>query len=76
MNPSYIKFAAQTPGEQALRLLRSKGIAATLQKNPHPNQKEGCSYALFVRGNTQNALALIERAGIRHRGIETLREER
>ena len=76
MNTEYIKFSTQTAGEQARRLLQRNGIASTLRRNPNPNHKEGCSYALFVRGNIKQALRLIESANISHLGAESYRDGR
>ncbi|MCM1363870.1 MAG: hypothetical protein NC122_01795 [Faecalibacterium sp.] len=66
----YIKFANQTYGEKAVSLLRRNGFRARLRKNPNPNRKEGCNYAVFVDGNADEAYALIDANGIKNLGVE------
>ena len=76
MSTEYIKFSTQTAGEQARRLLQRNGINCILRRNPKPDHKEGCSYALFVRGSTKQAVRLIANAHISHLGMESLRDGR
>ncbi len=74
MQTSFIKFTTQTGAQQASRLLNAQGIRNSVKRNPNPNHKEGCSYALFTDGDVMKALRLIEAAGIRHNGTESMRE--
>ena len=75
MNADYIRFATQTGGEKARRLLLSHGIQCTLRRNVKPNKAEGCSYAMYVHGNIQTALRLIEQARLPHLGIGNARDD-
>lgn len=74
MQNVYIKFTTQTAAERARRVLSSKGIPSALKRNPRPNHKEGCGYALFLSGDPAGALRLLEKEGIAHNGAESLRE--
>lgn len=66
----YIKFANQTYGEKAVFLLRKNGFRARLRKNPNPNHKEGCNYAVFVDSNINDAYDLIISNNIPSLGVE------
>ena len=48
MTLTYIKFESQTYGEKAKQLLLKHKIKSHLRRNPNPNRKEGCNFALFV----------------------------
>ncbi len=74
MTHTYIKFESQTLGEKAKRLLSDRGIKATLKRNPNPNRKEGCNFALFIQGNVWQAYDIIMRSEIRNLGVESYRE--
>ncbi len=74
MQNSFIKFTTQTGAERARRVLTANGIRCTLKRNPNPNHKEGCGYALFVFVDISKAVRLIEKAGITHNGTESMRE--
>lgn len=74
MTYTYIKFENQTAGEKARQLLLSKGISSQLRRNPNPNRKEGCNFALFVKGDVYKAFDILTRNNIRNLGVETFRE--
>ena len=48
---TYIKFANQTYAQKAASLLNKRSIKTRIRRNPNPNHKEGCNYALFVSGD-------------------------
>ena len=74
MTYTYIKFENQTAGEKARQLLLTKGISSQLRRNPNPNRKEGCNFALFVRGDVYKAFDILTKNNIRNLGVETFRE--
>lgn len=74
MTHTYIKFETQTLGEKAKRLLSANGIKATLKRNPNPNHKEGCNFALFVQGDIWQAYDIIMNNSIRTSGVDSYRE--
>ena len=74
MTHTYIKFETHTFGEKAKKLLREEGIKSVLKRNPNPNHKEGCNFALFVQGNIWQAYDIIMKKGIRNSGVESYRE--
>ena len=74
MTYTYIKFESQTGGEKARQLLLSKGISSSLRRNPNPNRKEGCNFALFVKGDVYKAFDILSKNNIRNLGVETFRE--
>ncbi|MBE6784683.1 MAG: hypothetical protein E7538_00420 [Ruminococcaceae bacterium] len=71
---TYIKFETQTMGEKARRLLLSKGINSSLRRNPNPNRKEGCNFALYVNGDVYAAFDILTKNNIRNLGVESFRE--
>lgn len=71
---TYIKFESQTMGEKARRLLLTKGIKSSLRRNPNPNRKEGCNFALFVHGDVYSAFDILTKENIRNLGVESFRE--
>lgn len=74
MTQTYIKFENQTMGEKAKKLLMQEGIKSVLRRNPNPNHKEGCNFALFIYGNTWQAYDIIMNKGIKNSGVESYRE--
>ncbi len=74
MTLTYIKFDSQTYGEKAKQLLIKNKIKSHLRRNPNPNRKEGCNFALFVDGNIWNAYELITKNHIKNLGVESYRE--
>lgn len=71
---TYIKFESQTMGEKARRLLMQKGISSSLRRNPNPNRKEGCNFALYVHGDVYGAFDILTKNNIRNLGVESFRE--
>lgn len=74
MTLTYIKFDSQTYGEKAKQLLMKNKIKSHLRRNPNPNRKEGCNFALFVDGNIWNAYDIIMKNHIKNLGVESYRE--
>ena len=74
MTLTYIKFDSQTYGEKAKQLLTKHNIKAHLRRNPNPNRKEGCNFALFVDGNIWTAYEIINSNHIKNLGVESFRE--
>ena len=71
---TYIKFESQTMGEKARKLLLSKGINSSLRRNPNPNRKEGCNFALYVHGDAYAAFDILTKNNIKSLGVESFRE--
>ncbi len=74
MTYTYIKFESQTQGEKAKALLLKNGIKSHLRRNPNPDRKQGCNFALFVEGNIWKAYELITTGDIKSSGVENYRE--
>ncbi len=74
MNYTYIKFESQTYGEKAVDVLSRHKIKSNLRRNPNPNHKQGCNFALFVQGNIWEAHEIIRKNGIKNLGVESYRE--
>lgn len=72
----YIKFQTQTYAEKAASLLRTKGFAVRVRRNPNPNRSEGCNFAVFVNGNIENAFELVSKNGIPNLGVEEFGDKR
>lgn len=67
----YIKFANQTYAEMARKALYAEGIRSNIRRNPNPNHREGCNFALFVSGNIDRAYQIISKRRIDNLGIES-----
>lgn len=65
----YIKFENQTYAQKACMLLKQNSIPCSVKRNPNPDFREGCNFALFAGGNIQKAYALISSSGIPNLGI-------
>lgn len=74
MTHTYIKFESQTLGEKARVLLTKHGIKARLKRNPNPNRREGCNFALFIDGNVWQAYDIISNSHIKNLGVESYRD--
>lgn len=70
----YIKFETQTQGEKAKNLLMKHGIKSKLKRNPNPDHKQGCNFALFVEGDVLRAFDIINKNEIKNLGVESYRE--
>lgn len=60
----YIKFQTQTQAEKAASVLRQKGFTLRVRRNPSPNKREGCTFAVFVAESPFKALEILESYGI------------
>ena len=74
MTQTYIKFENRTNGEKAVALLKKHSINARLKRNPNPDRRQGCNYALFCPSGIWEAYEIIEKNHIRNRGVESSRD--
>ncbi len=74
MSYTYIKFESQTQAEKAKTLLQKKNISSHIRRNPNPNHRQGCNFALFVDGNVWFAFDIIASNNIANLGVESYRE--
>ncbi len=74
MTHTYIKFESQTLGEKARVILNKHGIKSRLKRNPNPNHKEGCNFALYVYGDIWSAYDIVSQHHIKNLGVESFRE--
>lgn len=74
MTLTYIKFDSQTYGEKAKNLLNRYNMKSHLRRNPNPDRKEGCNFALFVDGSIFKAYDIINSHHIKNLGVESFRE--
>ena len=74
MTHTYIKFESQTLGRKAVSVLNSKGIKSKLKRNPNPNHKEGCNFALYVYSDIWQAYDIIMQHHIKNLGVESFRD--
>ena len=74
MTHTYIKFETQTLGRKAIALLSRYSIKARLKRNPNPNHKEGCNFALFTDSDIWKAYDIIMEHHIKNLGVESFRE--
>lgn len=73
---NYIKFSTQTYAQKALSVLSSNGISGKIKRNPNPNHKEGCNFALFVNSDIDTALEIINGKSIPNLGAESFGDDR
>lgn len=74
MTYTYIKFDSVTLAEKARSLLTTHKIKSRIRRNPNPNHKEGCNYALVIDNDVWKAYDLINAAKIKNLGVESYRE--
>ena len=74
MTHTYVKFESQTLGEKARAVLNKHGIKSRLKRNPNPNHKEGCNFALFVYSDIWEAYEIIMKHHIKNLGVESYRD--
>ena len=60
-----ITFRSLTHAQRAARLLERSGVTATVVKAPPGLSESGCSYAVTLRKNPSDALALLRRGNVR-----------
>ncbi len=60
---SYFRFESLTAAQSAKRLLQSHGLSAAIRRDPNPDRKTGCAFALFVNGGGQTAQRLLQSHG-------------
>lgn len=73
---TYIKFQSQTYGEKAVMLLKRYNINSILKRNPNPNHREGCNYALFANDDIFEAYEIISSKAIPNLGLESFGDTR
>ena len=67
----YIKFSNQTSAIKAGEILRRNGISASVKRNPKPDRLQGCNFAVFINGDMNEALRIIDTAGIGYIGTDS-----
>lgn len=65
MSENLISLVSLTYAYKAKDLLIRNRVPCRIIPTPKPLIKSGCSYSLAVSGDLQNALLLLEQAGIR-----------
>ena len=61
--PSYLKMDSLTAAQSAKRLLQKHGIRAAVRRDPQPDRKRGCGFALFLSGGSDRAAELLHAHG-------------
>ncbi len=74
MTYTYIKFENQTQAQKAKALLQKHSVKSYIKRNPNPNHKQGCNFALFCDGSVWDAHSVIEKNGIKNLGVESYRD--
>lgn len=60
---SYFRFESLTAAQGAKRLLQSRGISAAIRRDPRPDRKTGCAFAVYFSGSAQTARKLLQSHG-------------
>ena len=61
--PVYLKMDSLTAAQSAKRLLQKHGIRAAVRRDPQPDRKRGCGFALFLFGGDEQAVRLLRAHG-------------
>ena len=69
MEKQLIMLTSITYAYKARDLLAKKGITAYIERTPEELKTRGCSYSVAVRQNVDEAVQLLEKAGIRVLGV-------
>lgn len=67
----YIKFGTQTAAIKAGEMLKRQGVSASVKRNPKPDRIYGCNFAVFVNGDIERALKILDAAGIGYIGTDS-----
>ena len=60
---SYCRFESLTAAQSAKRLLQKHGYSPAIRRDPQPDRRTGCAFAVYVGGNAQAARDLLQRHG-------------
>ena len=60
---SYFRFDTATAAQNAKRLLQNAGIPARIRRDPQPDRRRGCGFALYVPQQTDAAKQLLRQNG-------------
>lgn len=60
---SYFRFDSLTAAQSAKRLLQQHGLSASIRRDPQPDRKTGCTFALYTGGNGETAKQLLQNHG-------------
>lgn len=69
MDKKLIMLTSITYAYKARDLLAKKGITAYIERTPEALKTRGCSYSIALHGNADEAVQLLEKAGIRVLGV-------
>lgn len=64
MTQYLITFRSLTHAQRAARLLERSGVTVAVIRAPQGLSSSGCAYALTLRKNPAEALALLKRGGV------------
>ena len=59
---SYFRFESLTAAQSAKRLLQNHGLSAAIRRDPNPDRRTGCAFALYV-ADRQAAKRLLQSHG-------------
>lgn len=68
---NYIKFETQTAAFKARDILKMHNILSNVKRNPNPDRKQGCNFALFVKGDITKAYEIIRENNIKNLGTDS-----
>ena len=68
---SYLRMDSVTAAQSAKRLLQTHGIASSVRRDPYPDRRRGCSFALFLSGDGERAAQLLQSHGLSFEKAET-----
>lgn len=61
--PGYLKLDSLTAAQSAKRLLQRHAIRAAVRRDPQPDRRRGCGFALFLFGDETRARELLQAHG-------------
>ena len=69
--PDYLRMDSVTAAQSAKRLLQRHAIRAAVRRDPQPDRRRGCGFALFLFGDTARAEELLRAHGFTFERAET-----
>jgi hypothetical protein len=60
---TYFRFESLTAAQSSKRLLQRNGFSASVRRDPKPDRKTGCAFALYAGGNPEAARRLLQSHG-------------
>lgn len=75
MEQKFFKVSSITYAQRGQSLLRNAGMNAYIERVMNIDQREGCGYVVYVKGDTARAEQILRGAGIQILGVAHSRDQ-